>query len=118
MIHEASHVKGMPHEPFTGMLFCISILGKDAKVLTGCCRVWISGSVMNWLITVNNKKTTKFVFGETIHHKLGWISQRYESTTPTEEVMMPMLPTIAQDALSIEGEDKRRKMTAMNRTIN
>ena len=73
VIHEASLVHGMPLDQFSGMIFCISILGKDAEVLAGYCRVWISGSVMNRLITVNNKKKIKFVYVETIFNKPGWV---------------------------------------------
>jgi hypothetical protein len=77
VIHEASLVRGMPLDHFSGMIFCISILRKDAEVLEGYCRIWISGSVMNRLITLNNKKKIKFVFDETINHQPGWTTQQY-----------------------------------------
>jgi hypothetical protein len=89
VIHEASLVQGMPVDQLSGMIFCISILGKDAEVLAGYCRVWISGSVMNRLIAVNNKKKIKFVFDETITHQSGWMPRRYAGQQPLQQ-MMPM----------------------------
>jgi hypothetical protein len=85
----------MPLDQFSGMIFCISILGKDAEVLADYCRVWISGSVMNRLITVNNKKKIKFVFDETIHHQVGWTTRQYVRQ-PTQQ-MMPTFPANDDD---------------------
>lgn len=33
VIHEASYMSGMPQDQLTGMIFSISILGKDAEVI-------------------------------------------------------------------------------------
>jgi hypothetical protein len=85
VIHEVSLVQGMPLDQFSGMIFCISILRKDAEVLEGYCRVWISGSVMNRLITVNNKRKIKFVFDETINHQPGWMTRQYVG--PPQQIM-------------------------------
>jgi hypothetical protein len=96
VIHEASIVEGMPLDQFSGMIFRVSILGKDAEVLAGYCRIWISGSVMNRLITVNNKKKIKFVFDETITHREGWITRRLAGQLPLQQ-MMPELPSVSTD---------------------
>jgi len=74
------------------MIFCISILGKDAVVMAGYGRVWISGTVMNRMITVK----IKFVYVETINHKAGWTARR--CLRGQADDMMAKLPGWGDDA--------------------
>ena len=74
IIHEASMIPGCPDGHIESMTFCVSFLGRDAMVRPGQARVWITGQGMNSLLSHTLKKK-KFIFDETIEHKVGWTSR-------------------------------------------
>ena len=56
-------------------------LDRDALPMKTCNNMWISGGVMNTLISPIMKKV-KFVYDETIIIKEGWMSTRVSLKTP------------------------------------
>ena len=70
IIHKAYHIEGTPINQIESMNFCVDFLGKDGEVLDCSKGMWISGGLMNSLITHNNVKK-KYVYDATTVHKTG-----------------------------------------------
>jgi hypothetical protein len=83
IIHKAFHVKGMPNNQIESMNFCVDFLGKDGEVLVCSSGMWISGGLMNSLITHNNVKK-KYIYDATTVHKPG-MRQRGTVTISTHD---------------------------------
>ncbi len=72
VIHEAIRVEGVPENQVKSFNYKVSFLGKDAFPIQNQKEVWVTGGVMNSLIT-HQYKRLKFVYDETITVKEGWI---------------------------------------------
>ena len=74
IIHEMEQLPGLPVNDVDSLNFKVSFLQRDAVPNTTWNNVWISGAVMNSLISPNmNKK--KFIYDGTIFMKEGWNSR-------------------------------------------
>ena len=74
IIHEAVENFGFPTNQIESFNYKVTFLGKDAMPLLHQAKVWVSGGVMNTIITPQFKKI-KFVYDETISVKEGWITR-------------------------------------------
>ena len=70
IIRKAFHVKGKPTNQIESMNFCIDFLGKDGDIMDCSKDMWISGGLMNSIITHNNVKK-KYVYDATTVHRMG-----------------------------------------------
>jgi hypothetical protein len=68
VIHNAIGIKNMPVRQIESMYFCVSFLNKFATVFDGMGYIWVTGEVMNELLSHTMVKN-KFVFDETFFHQ-------------------------------------------------
>ena len=84
IIHEAAEVCGKICGQVESMNYCVTFLDKNANMMNEKTRMWVTGDVMIELITHTNKKI-KWVFDETIIHKVGWV-ERTSTCTLSQEI--------------------------------
>ena len=84
IIHETVQLPGLPWNQVESMNFKVSFLDRGALPMETWNNVWISGGVMNTLISPSMKKV-KFIYDETIIMKGGWMSRGVPLKTPHNE---------------------------------
>ena len=84
IIHETVQLPGLPWNQVESMNFKVSFLDRGALPMETWNNVWISGGVMNTLISPSMKKV-KFIYDETIIMKEGWLSRGVPLKTPYNE---------------------------------
>ena len=83
IIHEAAEVCGKIRGQVESMNYCLTFLNKHANTMKEKTRMWVTGDVMIELMTHTNKKI-KWVFDETIIHKVGCVGRSSTSTLSQE----------------------------------
>ena len=84
IIHETVQLPGLPWNQVESMNFKVSFLDRGALPMETWNNVWISGGVMNTIISPTMKKM-KFIYDETIIMKDGWRSRGVPLKTPYNE---------------------------------
>ena len=84
IIHETVYIPGLPLNQVDSLNFKVFFPDRDALPMQTCNNMWISGGVMNTLISPNMKKV-KFIYDETIIMKEGWMSRGVPLKTPYNE---------------------------------
>ena len=79
VIYEAAEVCGKIAGQVESMNYCLTFLGKHANMIEQKTRMWVTGDVMIELMTHTNIQI-KWVFDETIIHKVGWVERSLTST--------------------------------------